>query len=172
MRTQLLQQAQPWVLPEGLAGMENRLISSNFPTPPWLLSVMEPFQPPRSAQQSPAGARPWSAPVHAECAARPPSAAADELARAWRNGALPPSPALRWRRLRGRRCRLAGDPDRPGWERTDASAGPAIPWPRFGRLPTVKRTSLRHDNMDQLSTLLAQTDARAMSDTEVAFLLY
>jgi hypothetical protein len=28
------------------------------------------------------------------------------------------------------------------------------------------------DNMNQLSTLLAQTDARAMTDTEVAFLLY
>ena len=28
------------------------------------------------------------------------------------------------------------------------------------------------DNMNQLSTLLAQTDARAMTDTEVAFLVY
>ncbi|HEY2572870.1 MAG TPA: hypothetical protein VGH65_02335 [Verrucomicrobiaceae bacterium] len=28
------------------------------------------------------------------------------------------------------------------------------------------------DNMDQLSSLLAQTDARAMTDTEVAFLVY
>lgn len=28
------------------------------------------------------------------------------------------------------------------------------------------------DNMDQLSTLLAQTDARTMTDTEVAFLVY
>jgi len=28
------------------------------------------------------------------------------------------------------------------------------------------------DNMDQLSTLLAHTDARTMTDTEVAFLLY
>jgi hypothetical protein len=28
------------------------------------------------------------------------------------------------------------------------------------------------DTMDQLSSLLAQTDARAMTDTEVAFLLY
>ncbi len=28
------------------------------------------------------------------------------------------------------------------------------------------------ENMDQLSTLLAQTDARSMTDTEVAFLVY
>lgn len=52
-----------------------------------------------------------------------------------------------------------------------ASASPAAS-PADDSLGGVSEVAATLSDMDQLSTLLAQTDARSMTDTEVAFLLY
>lgn len=56
----------------------------------------------------------------------------------------------------------------PSLTRSPASSPATVETPSDGEA----NVATTFDNMDQLSSLLAQTDARTMTDTEVAFLVY